>query len=389
MMAILAGILLITDVNRLNTPEEISKQYLFSILDWELRRLPAKWSYKIKSIIAKDHQTKSTQLENIYSYFDPKRDDLDKSSLLDVEASFERVISDAIKLEGITYFNKIIFPPVSISLDSAPYVLITSPRNKIVRGDEALLKSNLSVQQAIDIENRLLKQENLSALVIPIGGIATYPVIVANSNDLLWSLETSAHEWLHTFLFFRPLGFNMFKSVEMHILNETVASLAGKEIGLTAFNLLSSNNDKQIDLCKVINLQKHEPNSLFNFRNEMKETRINTEKLLSEGKIDEAETYMKHRTLEFNANGYQIRKLNQAYFAFYGTYADSPGSISIIGPEVEEYRSYFNSLKDFIIDISKISSYQGFKDSLEKIKSQHLPPKGTNKNSTVIPFICQ
>ena len=88
MMAILAGILLITDVNRLNTPEEISKQYLFSILDWELRRLPAKWSYKIKSIIAKDHQTKSTQLENIYSYFDPKRDDLDKSSLLDVEASF-------------------------------------------------------------------------------------------------------------------------------------------------------------------------------------------------------------------------------------------------------------------------------------------------------------
>ena len=272
--AILSGILLVTDVNRLNIPEEIGRHHLFSILDWEVRRLPNKWSYKIKSLIKNDHESKSNRLENIYSYLDTSKNDLDQLSRPDIEASFESLISDAIKLEGITYLNRIIFPPVSISLESAPYILITSPRDKIMRGDEALLTSNISLQQVIDIENKLMKQENLSSLVIPVGGIATYPVIVTKSNDLLWSLQTAAHEWLHTFLFFRPLGFNMFNSAEMQILNETVANIVGKEIGITAFNMLLADSGQQTDLCKFINQPKLKTNSQFNFSNEMRDTRI-------------------------------------------------------------------------------------------------------------------
>ena len=61
--AILSGILLVTDVNRLNIPEEIGRHHLFSILDWEVRRLPNKWSYKIKSLIKNDHESKSNRLE--------------------------------------------------------------------------------------------------------------------------------------------------------------------------------------------------------------------------------------------------------------------------------------------------------------------------------------
>ena len=86
-----------------------------------------------------------------------------------------------------------------ITLDSAPNILITSPREKILRGDEALLDPDLSLQQAIDMENKLFEQENLSSLVIPIGGIATYPVIVNKNDDILWNLQTASHEWLHTF----------------------------------------------------------------------------------------------------------------------------------------------------------------------------------------------
>ena len=37
-----------------------------------------------------------------------------------------------------------------------------------------------------------------------------------------------------------------------------------------------------------------------------------------------------------NDNGIAIRKLNQAYFAFYGTYADSPQSTNPIGPKIEQ-----------------------------------------------------
>lgn len=387
--AILSGILLVTDVNRLNIPEEIGRHHLFSILDWEVRRLPNKWSYKIKSLIKNDHESKSNRLENIYSYLDTSKNDLDQLSRPDIEASFESLISDAIKLEGITYLNRIIFPPVSISLESAPYILITSPRDKIMRGDEALLTSNISLQQVIDIENKLMKQENLSSLVIPVGGIATYPVIVTKSNDLLWSLQTAAHEWLHTFLFFRPLGFNMFNSAEMQILNETVANIVGKEIGITAFNMLLADSGQQTDLCKFINQPKLKTHSQFNFSNEMRDTRTTVEELLMEGKIDEAESYMENQRLVFNSNGYPIRKLNQAYFAFYGTYADRPGSISIIGPQVEEYRSYFNGLSEFVTNISKIDSYHEFEDSLLNIKTQDASPKRTHTNSTVIPFICE
>ncbi|MAX04086.1 MAG: hypothetical protein CL883_02025 [Dehalococcoidia bacterium] len=387
--AILVGILFVSDINRLNVPEEIGKNHLFSILDWELSRLPNKWSYKIKSFIKDNGVTKSSRLENIYAYFDDANNNLDELSLPDVESSIESLISDAIKLEGLGYSSRIIFPPVLITLDSAPNILITSPRDKIIRGDEALLDPNLTLHQAIDMENELLEQENLSSLVIPVGGIATYPVIVNKTDDLIWSLQTASHEWFHTFLFFKPLGFNMFKSSEMQILNETVANIVGKEIGISAFNLLLNDSDKQTNLCELTTRHANETSNQFSFAKEMNETRLNTEQLLTEGKIDEAENYMDSRRLVFSANGYPIRKLNQAYFAFYGTYADSPGSISIIGPQVKEYRGYFDKLSEFVDDISQVTNYKEFEKSLERLNEKNVPAKRTQTNSTVIPFLCQ
>jgi hypothetical protein len=57
-------------------------------------------------------------------------------------------------------------------------------------------------------------------------------------------------------------------------------------------------------------------------------------------------------------NGYYIRKLNQAYFAFHGTYSDAPGSVSPIGGYLEELRQETHSLGDFIGTASGISSYE-------------------------------
>ena len=386
---LLIAILLIADMNRLNAPQEIGKHHLFSILDWELRRLPNKWYYKIQSSFGDNDETKYKRLENIYTYFNKQHNNLDKLSRLDVEASIESLISDAIKLEGLTYLDGIIFPPVLITLESAPNILVTSPRDKIKRGEEALLNSNLSLHQAVSIENKLLEQENLSSLVIPIGGIATYPVMVNKTDDIMWSLQTAAHEWVHTFLFFKPIGFNIFKSPEMQILNETVANTVGKEIGFSAFNLLLKERYKSTDLCELIKHTATKPNGKFNFSNEMNETRLNVERLLAEGKIEKAESYMDNQQLFFSLNGYPIRKLNQAYFAFYGTYADSPASISIIGPQVNQYRSHFDNLEEFIREISRITSYQEFKKSLAYLNVKDPSLKNTYTDSTVIPFICQ
>ena len=387
--AILIGILLIADMNRLNPPQEFGKDHLFNILDWELRRLPKKWYYKIQSSFKQNEESKYKRSENIYTYFNEQHSNLDKLSQLDIEASIESLISDAIKLEGLTYLGGIIFPPVLITIESAPNILVTSPRDKIKRGDEVLLNSNLSLHQAVSIENKLLDQKNLSSLVIPVGGIATYPVIVNKTNDIIWSLQTAAHEWVHTFLFFKPIGFNIFKSPEMQILNETVANTVGKEIGFSAFNLLLKESYKPTDLCKLIKHTGPKSTGGFNFSTEMNETRLNAERLLAEGKIDKAESYMDNRQLFFSLNGYPIRKLNQAYFAFYGTYADSPASISIIGPQVNQYRSYFDNLEGFIHEISRVTSYQEFKNSLAYLNIKGPPLKTTYTDSTVIPFICR
>ena len=67
------------------------------------------------------------------------------------------------------------------------------------------------------------------------------------------------------------------------------------------------------------------PPPVFDFRAEMHQTRVTADRLLAEGKIDQAETYMELRRRFLWDNGYHIRKLNQAYFAFYGAYADQPG----------------------------------------------------------------
>ena len=74
----------------------------------------------------------------------------------------------------------------------------------------------------------------------------------------------------------------------------------------------------------------------------MNETRVNADRLLTAGKIDEAEQYMEMRRRLFVANHYAIRKLNQAYFAFYGGY-QSPGDTGAggsdpIGPAIAEIR---------------------------------------------------
>ncbi len=72
----------------------------------------------------------------------------------------------------------------------------------------------------------------------------------------------------------------------------------------------------------------------------MNKTRVQVDTLLAAGKIDEAEAYMEARRRVFVANGYAIRKLNQAYFAFYGGYQDEPGAggTDPTGPAIEELR---------------------------------------------------
>ena len=99
----------------------------------------------------------------------------------------------------------------------------------------------------------------------------------------------------------------------------------------------------------------------FDFRAEMHATRVRADELLTAGKIDEAEAYMEARRQFFWDNGYAIRKLNQAYFAFFGAYADVPGGAAgedPVGPAVRARREQSASLEDFLNAISWMNSYE-------------------------------
>jgi hypothetical protein len=99
----------------------------------------------------------------------------------------------------------------------------------------------------------------------------------------------------------------------------------------------------------------------------MHETRVGADALLAEGKIDEAEAYMEARRLVFLKNGYLLRKINQAYFAFYGAYADSPGGAAgedPVGPAVRALREQSDSLADFVNTISWMTSFEQLQEEI-------------------------
>ncbi|HAX68943.1 MAG TPA: hypothetical protein DCY14_05010 [Anaerolineae bacterium] len=190
-------------------------------------------------------------------------------------------------------------------------------------------------------------------------------------------LSTIAHEWIHNYLTLRPLGILYNQSPELRTMNETTASIAGDEIGALVIEkfypeLKASASPPTLSL---ISLPTDRPNPgdfprpPFDFRAQMHETRLNVDALLAEGKIEEAEAYMEQRRQIFLDNRYLIRKLNQAYFAFYGAYADVPGGAAgedPVGPAVRTLRSQSQSLVDFVNRISWMWKFEQLQRAVEQ-----------------------
>ena len=91
----------------------------------------------------------------------------------------------------------------------------------------------------------------------------------------------------------------------------------------------------------------------------MRALRLEVDALLTAGKVDDAERLMEERRQVFVANGYYIRRINQAYFAFHGSYADTPASSDPIGPKMAALREQSQSVKDFLERAREITSEAG------------------------------
>ncbi len=251
---------------------------------------------------------------------------------------------------------KINFPPINFKLEKPPHLLIVSPRDRIESMREVLLRPEMKVEEMEKIEAGI-DELGVSSIVVELGGFGgTYPAFVTNEASLRFTVDAATEEWLHQYLFFKPLGFRYALDVlgvkrdyEIATLNETVASMVSKEVGgmvvESYYPDLKSDGDKPPG-----------GKSEFDFDREMREIRKAVDEYLDKGEVEQAETFMAEKREYLASKGYHIRKLNQAYFAFYGAYADSPTSISPIGDEVKQLRDQSASLKEFLDTVSSITS---------------------------------
>jgi hypothetical protein len=88
----------------------------------------------------------------------------------------------------------------------------------------------------------------------------------------------------------------------------------------------------------------------------MRQIRQNVDADLAGGQVDQAEQYMDEQRDYLQTQGYYIRKLNQAYFAFYGTYADTPAYADPIGTAIQDIRNQSSSLKGFLNKIEHVTN---------------------------------
>ncbi|MDD5468027.1 MAG: hypothetical protein PHS96_09485 [Anaerolineales bacterium] len=251
-------------------------------------------------------------------------------------------------------------PPVLYRASELPVALIVSPRDVIRQDAQVSLSPGLTLEEQVKLEEQVDAALDVSSLVEDIGGVGVYPTMVMQTSDLNWLAEVVAHEWTHNFLTLRPLGINYLTSPELRTMNETAANIAGKELSRT---LIARYYPELLPPEAPPQAPAGEPAASpppFDFRAEMHQTRLVVDELLQLGDIEGAEQYMEVRRILFWENGYRIRKLNQAYFAFHGAYADEAqgaAGADPIGAAVRKLRASSPSLSSFLKRLSWMWSY--------------------------------
>ena len=324
----------------------------FNLLDWETRQLGADFGPLINGLTQTRDPTASDR-DTLRAYFEDKarRDEL----RIAAQAAIERAITSAYTQDGLRQAQPVavpgLFPPVMATLTRPPNVLVIAPRTALrVIHSSVLQPMDVAAQEGLEAS---ADSNGVSSLVAPIGGIATYPSMVLEDDSPQRVFASVAHEWMHQYLIFYPLGTGYWGSQQTREINETAAEMIGQEVGT---QIASS-----LDLASARTpANRGRPAAQFDFTRYMRDTRARTEALLTAGKVDEAEAYMRARRDELQQHGYYIRKLNQAYFALYGSYGEgfAASPSSPIPSLLHKLRNSSGSLGEFVVSIRGITTVE-------------------------------
>jgi hypothetical protein len=284
-----------------------------------------------------------------------------------VEGILEEQVTMALQEKGFGAWG-FVWPPVKLRFTPLPLLLVTSDRAEITRAGDVHLEAGLPIPERAELETKVDDRfPDKRSLVTPIGGLSAYPAMILETDSLVWLADTFAHEWTHHHLAFHPLGLLYSSSTDMTSINETTASIVGREVGRLVIQTyypelvdklpaLPAPPDEPPMTSKEVPPPPPPPPGVWDYDREMYETRVHVDELLAEGQVAAAEAYMEQRRQVFVEHGHNIRKLNQAYFAFYGSYATSPSVVNPIGGQLDWLRAREGSLLAFVRAVSSIRS---------------------------------
>jgi hypothetical protein len=349
---------------------DLASPTAFRLLDWETQHVAEKAGALWSGLTGKTTANQA-DADSLKAYFAAGADHA--ALRPDAEAALQHLVAQAYRDGGVGQTQPLpiagLFPPVLVTLTPPPNVLVTAPRNALrVTRSEVLQSMDVAAQERLEAS---ADSTGVSSLVAPIGGLATYPSMVLEDDSAEHILTSVAHEWLHQYLIFYPLGKGYWSSQETREINETTADMIGQEVGGEVAARLGLAAPAQPPQAAPGPRRR----AAFDFRAFMRDTRGQTESLLAAGRIDDAEAYMRARRDELQQHGYYIRKLNQAYFALYGSYGEgfAASPTNPIPGLLRSLRGDSVSLGDFLVRVREITSVAQLRDAVARASQTALP----------------
>lgn len=361
-LLVLAGLIFLSkstpNLTNLEAIDLVTTDHNFDIVRWEFMAIWKK--AQARSLNLPDYLPTEKQVQLIKAYYSSP--DLATQAGLDpdsyalvLESFIENQFETAISKNNLTG-NFSIHLPVLYFTTPLPLNLIVSRRD-IIQTEFTKVLDPIPLNELDAFEVNLDKRYGVSTIVEEIGGYSTYPTMVMRTPNFRWQSETIAHEWIHIYLATKPLGLN-YTSQNLRTFNETVASIAGEEFGRMVFETYYAAPKPAPQPAR------NEPNPsipVFDYQRFMFDTRNKVDSLLKEKMVEQAEAYMIDRKDILNQNGYGIRKINQAFFAFHGSYSSNPISAAgsdPIGDALRRFRAESPNLRVFLEKVSRISTDQ-------------------------------